>query len=40
MPEARQPVPASSYDRTPVYTDWRERYEIVAKIGSGGSADV
>jgi len=33
-------VPASSYDRTPVYTDWRERYEIVAKIGSGGSADV
>jgi eukaryotic-like serine/threonine-protein kinase len=33
-------VPASSYDRTPVYTDWRDRYEIVAKIGSGGSADV
>ena len=33
-------MPASSYDRTPVYTDWRERYEIVAKIGSGGSADV
>jgi hypothetical protein len=33
-------VPASSYDRTPVLTDWRERYEIVGKIGSGGSADV
>ena len=33
-------MPASSYDRTPVYTDWRDRYEIVAKIGSGGSADV
>ncbi len=24
----------------PVYTDWRDRYEIVAKIGAGGSADV
>ena len=33
-------MPASSYDRTPVVTDWRERYEIVGKIGSGGSADV
>ncbi len=33
-------MPASSYDRTPVLTDWRERYEIVGKIGSGGSADV
>ncbi len=31
---------ASSYDRTPVVADWRERYEIVGKIGSGGSADV
>ena len=39
-PEAHQPVPASSYDRTPVYTDWRDRYEIVGKIGAGGSADV
>ena len=34
-PEAHQPVPASSYDRTPVYTDWRDRYEIVGKIGAG-----
>ena len=33
-------MPASSYDRTPVHADWRERYEIVGKIGSGGSADV
>jgi hypothetical protein len=40
MPEVRRPVPASSYDRAPVYAEWRDRYEIVAKIGSGGSADV
>ena len=33
-------MPASSYDRTPVFADWRDRYEIVGKIGSGGSADV
>ncbi len=33
-------MPASSYDRTPLFTDWRDRYEVVAKIGAGGSAEV
>ncbi|MEI6451055.1 MAG: serine/threonine-protein kinase, partial [Actinomycetes bacterium] len=25
---------------TPLYADWRDRYKLVGKIGSGGSADV
>jgi hypothetical protein len=29
-----------SYDQTPLYTAWRERYEIVGRIGAGGFADV
>jgi len=33
-------VPAQSPDRTPLCTDWRERYEIVGKLGAGGFADV
>ncbi len=33
-------MPASSNNRAPLYTDWRERYEVVGKIGAGGFADV
>ncbi len=33
-------MPAQSYDRTPLCTDWRERYEILGKLGAGGFADV
>ena len=29
-----------SYEQTPLYTAWRERYEIVGRIGAGGFADV
>jgi Protein kinase domain len=39
-PEDRRLVPASSYSRAPYYADWRRRYDVVAKIGSGGFADV
>ncbi len=33
-------MPAQSHDRTPLCTDWRERYEILGKLGAGGFADV
>jgi hypothetical protein len=33
-------LPAATYNRTPVYTDWRQRYEIVRRLGTGGFADV
>ncbi len=29
-----------SQEQTPLYTAWRERYEIVGRIGAGGFADV
>jgi hypothetical protein len=32
------PVPAHS--TTPLYLDWRDRYQLIGKIGSGGFADV
>jgi tRNA A-37 threonylcarbamoyl transferase component Bud32 len=34
------PLPAATHNRTPLYANWRERYEIVRRIGSGGFADV
>jgi hypothetical protein len=33
-------VPAATHSHTPLYVNWRERYEIVRRIGSGGFADV
>jgi len=33
-------VAVPSYEQTPLYTAWRERYEIVGRIGAGGFADV
>ena len=30
----------AAHSMTPPYTDWRDRYKLVGKIGSGGSADV
>src|SRR5665811_2384121 len=31
---------AAAHSTTPLYTDWRDRYQLVGKIGSGGFADV
>ncbi|HET6495607.1 MAG TPA: serine/threonine-protein kinase [Thermoleophilia bacterium] len=33
-------MPAAAHSTTPLNTDWRERYQLVGKIGSGGFADV
>ena len=33
-------MPAATYSRTPLYTNWRQRYEIVRRLGTGGFADV
>ncbi len=30
----------AAHSTTPLYADWRDRYELVGKIGSGGSAEV
>ncbi|MCX6363818.1 MAG: serine/threonine-protein kinase [Actinobacteria bacterium] len=30
----------AAHTMTPLYTDWRDRYQLVGKIGSGGFADV
>jgi len=30
----------AAHSMTPLYADWRDRYKLVGKIGSGGSADV
>ncbi|MBE3033595.1 MAG: serine/threonine protein kinase, partial [Actinobacteria bacterium] len=30
----------AAHSTTPLYTDWRDRYQLVGKIGSGGFADV
>ena len=30
----------AAHSMTPLYTDWRDRYHLVGKIGSGGFADV
>lgn len=30
----------AAHSMTPLYTDWRDRYQLVGKIGSGGFADV
>jgi len=29
-----------AHSTTPLYPDWRDRYELIGRIGSGGSADV
>ncbi|HEY5387777.1 MAG TPA: serine/threonine-protein kinase, partial [Thermoleophilia bacterium] len=31
---------AAAHSTTPLYTDWRDRYKLVGKIGSGGFSDV
>jgi eukaryotic-like serine/threonine-protein kinase len=33
-------MPAAAHNTAPYYADWRDRYELVGKIGSGGFADV
>ena len=33
-------MPAAAHSTTPLYADWRERYQDLHKIGSGGFADV
>ncbi len=33
-------MPASAHTTTPRYADWRDRYQLIGKIGSGGFADV
>ena len=33
-------MPAAAHSTTPLNTDWRERYQLIGKIGSGGFADV
>ena len=38
--DAGKPMATPSYSRTPLMTDWAERYRIVRKIGAGGFADV
>src|SRR5659263_629943 len=30
----------AAHSMTPLYTDWRDRYQLIGKIGSGGFADV
>ncbi|HMK92153.1 MAG TPA: serine/threonine-protein kinase [Thermoleophilia bacterium] len=35
-----QPMPARHTGRAPLYPEWRERYQVVGKIGAGGFADV
>ena len=33
-------MPAAAHSTTPLYADWRERYQDLRKIGSGGFAEV
>jgi len=33
-------MPVAAHSTTPLYSDWRDRYQLVGKIGSGGFADV
>jgi len=33
-------MPVAAHSTTPLYTDWRDRYELVGRIGSGGFAEV
>ena len=33
-------MPAAAHHTTPLYVDWRDRYQLIGKIGSGGFADV
>jgi eukaryotic-like serine/threonine-protein kinase len=34
------PLSSATHTRTPLFVAWRERYEVVRRIGSGGFADV
>ena len=33
-------MPVAAHSTTPLYVDWRDRYQLIGKIGSGGFADV
>jgi eukaryotic-like serine/threonine-protein kinase len=33
-------MPAAAHSTTPLYADWRDRYQLIGKIGSGGFSDV
>lgn len=33
-------MPAAAHNTTPLFAEWRDRYELVGKIGSGGFSDV
>ena len=33
-------MPAAAQRTTPLYTDWRDRYELLGRLGSGGFAEV
>ena len=33
-------MPVAAHDPAPYYADWRDRYQLVGKIGSGGFAEV
>jgi len=33
-------MPVAAHSHTPLFVDWRDRYELVGKIGSGGFAEV
>ncbi len=33
-------MPVTAHSHTPLFVDWRDRYELVCKIGSGGFAEV
>jgi hypothetical protein len=33
-------MPVSAHSTTPLYVDWRDRYQVVRRIGSGGSSEV
>ena len=33
-------MPVSAHSTTPLYADWRDRYEVVRRIGGGGFAEV
>jgi hypothetical protein len=33
-------MPVAAHTNTPLFVDWRDRYELVGKIGSGGFAEV
>ena len=35
-----QTMPSKAAGRAPLYPAWRERYQVVGKVGAGGSADV